>query len=672
MKYRTPTIQIVCLLSAIALLGVATWVHRPMAQRGEDATRLAQEDLNVLRQNPELSVITTLPGGLRVLAVNYLWMRSQEAHNEGRHFDAYQLADAICRLQPYYPGVWAFQAWNMAWNISVTAVTPEERWQWVYNGVELLRDRGIALNPKSLILYKELAWIFVSKIGGRMDDMHLSYKQRWAGEMQRLLGAPPYSDNTAQTLAEATQAAIDAFRPIAEAPLNRDRAKQGRQRIQTDAREQLLADSGVAAYAQRLAALNVNIDESLLDAYNAWSLDPAVDVVRVLPPRPQAPAEQQLSEVINDPQARDAREAMLAFVRAQLLWNRYKMDPQFMLELMERQVTHDGENYPIPLDWRHSMSHGLYWAAYGMKVCDLGREASVDRTNNMRNVLTSLKTLTNTGQLVLQQNPSRPLYPTYHESTDLRYVEATHQQHLAYVEQLNRLREAEGLPPDDFEDNLLAGGHVNYLIGAMKMLVADGRLATAQRYFDFCKDDYARAGREDWEFNRVEDFIYNDYIRQPDLRYDTVMPVMEMAIKRALLARGGYGHDDLGQGRFRFARRLYDLYQSKAVTRMKLVPFEQIVARLLANLLARPQAMGVVLDLQQRSQLFSVMASQPRIQQMAYHATRSILRRLCEAEGIDFEKAFPTPAGYERYLQDLQQMPQTRDQADPTAGQGGL
>ena len=44
----------------------------------------------------------------------------------------------------------------------------------MYGGAKLLRDKGIPRNPKSLMLYKELAWIFFDKMGGFMDDKHLS------------------------------------------------------------------------------------------------------------------------------------------------------------------------------------------------------------------------------------------------------------------------------------------------------------------------------------------------------------------------------------------------------------------------------------------------------------------------------------------------------------------
>jgi hypothetical protein len=431
MRSRGRIIQIGLFVLAAALLAAAGLLQTHMREPAS-ATDPGAMDAAVLEAHPEVALLTTAFGGLRVLGANYLWIRSQQEHQAGRHYDAYQLADMICRLQPHFPGVWAFQAWNMAWNISVQTHTPEQRWQWVYNGVKLLRDRGIPLNPRSLILYKELAWIFFSKIGGQLDDMHWSYKERWAGQMQRLLGAPPYEYRLSRTLAQETDVVIEAFAPIAAAPLDKDPRRQGEETIQADQREILLRDPAVRAYAGKLAAFGVSVDATLLDAYNRLSLDYAAQAARVLPPDvelksrrerllrdakiPAAELKQKLDQIdrdeallkrINDPSAAEIRAKMLAFVRAQILWNEYRMDPAFMLKLMRL--------YRVPLDWRHAMSHGLYWAAYGDEACGSTNLAGIDALNNRRTVLNSLKSLTFTGLVNLQERPEQPVYPVYFE-----------------------------------------------------------------------------------------------------------------------------------------------------------------------------------------------------------------------------------------------------------------
>lgn len=128
-------------------------------------------------------------GAFRGLVVDILWMRADKLKDDGQFFDARQLAEWITKLQPRFAAVWEFQAWNMAYNISVAipATQPEQRWRWVKNGYELLRDEGIPLNPKLIQLYRELSQIFQHKLGGVSDDAHEYYKLQFAEEIGPLL-----------------------------------------------------------------------------------------------------------------------------------------------------------------------------------------------------------------------------------------------------------------------------------------------------------------------------------------------------------------------------------------------------------------------------------------------------------------------------------------------------
>jgi hypothetical protein len=141
---------------------------------------------------PSLVFATVAMGAFRGLIVDILWMRADKLKEDGQFFDARQLAEWITTLQPRFASVWEFNAWNMAYNISVAipATQPEQRWRWVKNGYELLRDEGIPLNPKSSQLYRELARIFQHKMGGVSDDAHKYYKLQLAEALGPLLESP--------------------------------------------------------------------------------------------------------------------------------------------------------------------------------------------------------------------------------------------------------------------------------------------------------------------------------------------------------------------------------------------------------------------------------------------------------------------------------------------------
>lgn len=634
-------IQAICGVLAAGLLLATGPLQSHIQTQNAQADPFAEDKLAAMEGNPTAAALTAVPGGLRVLAVNWLWITSQKDHNEGRHHDAYQKAEMICQLQPYFPGVWAFQAWQMAWNISVKTNTPQDRWRWVYNGVELLRDRAIPLNPRSLLLYKELSWIFFSKIAGQLDDMHWTYKQRWAGMMQRLLGAPPLDEALDVSLDEQTKQVINAFAVIAEAPLDKDPRRQGRDRIQPDQLELLLSDPAVAACADALATLDVPLDETFLEVYNRWSTDYAVASTRVLPPDPKTDTEKQLSALINSPDHAEARTKILAFLRAQLLWNVYRLDPEFMLALMRR--------YNVPLDWRGALAHGLYWSAYGNEVCK-AQLSQTDALNNARNTLNSLKTLTWTGLVTLQARPDQPAYPMYYESPDLRYIAPTHQQHMEFIEQ--RLKQTGRA----FKNNILQAGHVNYLEEAINLLVADGRVRTAQRYYDFIREDYEKttglyASRD------VQDFVVENLRAEGTPRYSIAQQLLLYTLKRAYLARGLYNDEAEFQKRFEYARRIYRTYQDNAVERLKFPgDFRLVAARSLALLLGNPQQLGLSLSLADRSDLYRAMEDQPAVQVPVWADVRlrQFLQALCRAQNVSFTSAFPEPPGVQEFVAEQQ------------------
>ncbi len=166
MRLRDKIICFVCFLAAVSFFLMAgSQLDNINADRREMKLVINEPLENA---PPSLAFATVAMGAFRGLVVDILWMRADTLKDKGLYFDAKQLADWITVLQPRFAGVWQFNAWNMAYNISVAIPPerPEERWRWVRNGYELLRDRGIKVNPKSVELYRELAMIFQHKIGG--------------------------------------------------------------------------------------------------------------------------------------------------------------------------------------------------------------------------------------------------------------------------------------------------------------------------------------------------------------------------------------------------------------------------------------------------------------------------------------------------------------------------
>lgn len=187
--WRPRLIQIVALVTSVALLFGASRFIQPINEGREELALFGHDEITK-NAPPEYAFWIQALGAFRSLIVNIAFIRAETYKEQARYYDAMQLARWICTLQPRFPSVWEFISWNMAWNISVTTYTPEERWRWVYEGVRLIRDDGLRYNPKAVNLYKQLAWTFNNKMSENIDDFHWDYKRQWAWRMHVLLGAP--------------------------------------------------------------------------------------------------------------------------------------------------------------------------------------------------------------------------------------------------------------------------------------------------------------------------------------------------------------------------------------------------------------------------------------------------------------------------------------------------
>lgn len=181
-------ISILWLILGLACLWGAARVHEPLLEWRIERSR---ETAVVLDRPSPLVVFTTVAiGGFRGMIADLLWIRAIRLQEEDRVFELAQLADWITKLEPRFVTVWAFNAWNLAYNISVRFPDPEDRWRWVSNGIHLLRDEGLQVNPGSADLHRELGWMYQHKIGHYMDPAHPVYKWKLVQEMASLFDGP--------------------------------------------------------------------------------------------------------------------------------------------------------------------------------------------------------------------------------------------------------------------------------------------------------------------------------------------------------------------------------------------------------------------------------------------------------------------------------------------------
>ena len=660
MASQSRMVQIGYVAAAIGLLTAAGGLEGPIEEIKKQYD--IAPDAALARQYPDVTVLSYTPGGLRGLLISYLWISTTNLQRRGRFYDAMQRSTLICRLQPRFPNVWSQRAKIMAYDIVASLHTDEERWLWLTNGIKLARDEGLAFNPRGMELYQDLAFIYFFKIGGYLDDSHVYYKQRLAKEMQDLLGSPPPG---------TTDEVVEAFRPIALAArqfLDKRPELRGAEDIQAGQLKALLADTGLRACADDLAKLNVQVGPGLLEEYNRLSLDEPAEITRAASPALATRRDRELSDLINSPARAEALKRLLAFVRAQLLWNRHNLDPEWMLGLMEgtyvakiNEVVEqsapkraDGkvkpralrriEGFKLPLDWRTAHPHGLYWITRGVVMCGEPGSQEFYHLNANRVALDCLKTLTWEGKLTYVENPEDPKRPDVNFVADLRYVQPVHLAHLHAVDLV--------YPEErqDQEENKYLWGHVNYMRQAIELLYACYRHEEAQRYLAEIRKEYDLKG-EEWDQDAVRDFVLISMGKQ--YGHEKPAPIAAFSyINSALQA----AFILFSRGRSKEARQCWMWAQSvkerytKGPVNVELPSLRQFELDNAVSLLIEPRSLGYRLDLAARKRLFDSLPGEMKLHVYGRIIRAEKLRRLCEAEGVTFDAIFAKPDGWEAFL----------------------
>ena len=521
MRLRDTIIWSACIIFAVALLIAAGTRLDYINSQRHQMKLISNEPLE--NAPPSLAFATIAMGAFRGLVVDILWMRADKLKEQGQFFDAKQLAEWITTLQPRFASVWEFQAWNMAYNISVAipATQPDQRWRWVKNGYELLRDQGIVLNPKSILLYRELARIFHHKIGAVSDDAHKYYKLQLALAMEPLLGP---ADN-------------QTFRALAEAP--------------TDW-QQIVKDANVLPLITALKSADKAFadDDGFVSNYLSLRQNPG----RFSP---------AAFNTIDNFRGTAALEKFDIFAKAYQLRKTWKLDPALMHELNEiyGPIDWNDPNKHLPLDWRHPNSHAIYWAVKGLQMA--GKDQySMEESRTDRTVGQSLQNLFRNGKMFICSVPAEmltdsSLQPPQTQTKevflrpDLRMFEPYNNSMLAILEKYRDIGKR-GI----FES--MQTGHRNMLENALFSFYQAGHRRQAQKIYNQLRKLYPAD-----EFKPpLVVYARNRLLYElKDLGVNDAKEIVQMMLRESYF-RYAVRDDDEAAGGEKMAKEVYDHYQS--------------------------------------------------------------------------------------------------------------
>lgn len=586
-------------------------------------------------------------GAFRGLFVNWLWIRANNLKQDGKYYEAVDLSRTITRLQPRFPRVWVFHAWNLAYNISVAAQTREERWQWVDSGVRLLREQAIPANPNDLLLHRELGWIFLHKIQGTTDDANIYYKQALAVEWSVILGPPPTRNAQTRSREAYVAALVDWLEAVRSAP--------------STLQEVYAAQPAARELVERLGSLGIDITtrdgrRRLLASVEQFRAMTRMAEMAGVSATLGEPAAKQLLDLLNEPTLIEARRLLVRHLRKHLLERDYRYDTDRMVRYTQKYG---------PLDWRHPASHALYWAARGV-------EQAQERTNefNVRD-----QDFINTDRIVIQalQELYRSGTVLFDISSPTRYIAMVNGDFIpSYGERLEEAANREvqqflaqhGADITERPYRFYSAGYENFLSDAISYLYRAGDIEGAQAY----KTKLAVWPHRNTNNIDVENSIklpLEDYVQRNLAERVTSPNVAMQEVDASLMAGISFGllaqNPEVFASAVSYARQVHTLYFQDAAGGTAVNPDAgrtEIIPRDFATLLGQRFAAFVNL-LGPVDGALAYRAAPLEVQQLAYEVILSMFKggadpntppeQQANAQRL-FDRIYPKPPGFDEWL----------------------
>ena len=622
-------------IASATLIGclAAAGVLMPSITRQRQELQLVISTEGTRGMPPHVALATAALGTFRGLAVDFLWVRADALQDKGEFFEAQTLSQWITALQPRFPKVWGFQAWNLAYNISVSTKEPAERWVWINRGINLLRLQGIPLNPGDANLPMELGWLFFHKIGGKSDREHWYYKARLAREFREFLGDTTGGRTSAQ--------AVERFRKIADAPESLDAMRADplvRDALELLEKHAATPNEDFLRMMGRVVLYNSSIDTKLLAG-------------KVLP---SGTNRGLVSALVEDQRLATAVfDTIIPHLQKRVLADRYRMEPRFMLELLQKYG---------PLDWAHPHAHGIYWSEKGIAVGrKVLRRDQLNELTIIRTRLGNLQQLMRSGRLEFD-----PLADRIDILPDPRFIEAYEQ---GMQDAIRLIQSDAGVSAGEFglatvED--LLTGYESFLQQATVFSYLYGDDREAAGCFGKLRTLAEESGKPDQPlYNEgLDGFLMLRLGQVMEIDISNTRQFLDAMIQRAML-------DGLAAGRIdtfnRFLKLAYTVYDKRygvsapgtmhVNKEAQLPPFPRIVDVSFRSAMKQESSPVLI-----RARIWAWAPDELKARNWAQLG--ETLTAQAKAEGLDPARAFPQPPDTEKNGEQPNKSPQNEKTAE--------
>jgi hypothetical protein len=493
----------------------------------------------------------------------------------------------------------------------------------VSRGIELLRSKGIPLNPNAPKLYEELGWILMDKVGGDRDREHWFLKQRLVSDMQEVLGDKNYGRTGIEV--------VQAFETVANAP---------------DTLEELVASHpDVQPVLDLIDQFGAMPDEDFLRMLGLVVMvnasgDAAVMTGRGVPEGTNKPLVGTLQSV---PElGKPCFELLIPFLQKRALRDRYRMDPAKMLALMEKYG---------PMDWRHPSAQGIYWM-------EEGYEKSLESRNREgRNELLVIRRRLN--MIAELMRTGRISYDAVSDRIDLlpdpRFIPAYE---AAIAEAIGLIKSEAGVSTQYWgraEVDDLMKGWERFLNEATIMAYVYGDEPKAAECFQKLVKLAQEQGMGDQPIYResLEMFVTLRLGEVMQFDINNTRQFVDGMLNRALV-------DGLAQGRMdvfnRFLRMAYKVYDKKysvsdptkvrVMKHIDIGSFPELVDASFEGMMKQGKSPVLM-----RARIWAWAPEELKIR--AWPKLKDSLAEQATAAGLDPARAFPMPKGYVEEKRDL-------------------